>query len=62
MDDEARKAEYQALEKKLIQEDAAWMPLYTDLHLFCLGSRVESFTPQGAGFSDFYAIDVVLKN
>ena len=62
VDDEARKAEYQALEKKLIQEDAAWIPLYTDLHLFCLGSRVESFTPQWAGFSDFYAIDVVLKN
>ena len=61
VDDDARLAEYQALEKKLIEEDAVWVPLYVDLHLWCLGSRVASFTPQWAGFSDFYAADVVLK-
>ena len=53
--------EYQNLEKKLIGEDAAWIPLYTELHQYCIGSRVASFTPQWAGFSDFYASDVVLK-
>lgn len=62
VDDEARKAEYQALEKKIIEEDAAWIPLYADKHLYCMGPRVVSFTPQWAGFSDFYAIDVVLKD
>ena len=56
-----RKAEYQALEKKLIEEDAVWIPFCVDLHLWCLGDRVASFTPQWAGFSDFYATDVVLK-
>ena len=61
VDDAERMAEYQALEKKLIQEDAAWIPLYAELHLWCLGSRVESFTPHWAGFTDFYASDVVLK-
>lgn len=61
VDDEERKAEYQALEKKLIQEDAAWIPMYAEMHLYCLGDRVESFTPQWAGFTDFYAADVVLK-
>ena len=61
VDDEARLEEYQALEKKLIEEDAAWIPFCVTLHLWCLGERVESFTPHWAGFSDFYATDVVLK-
>ena len=61
VDDEARMEEYQALEKKLIEEDAAWIPFCVTLHLWCLGERVESFTPHWAGFSDFYAVDVVLK-
>ena len=61
VDDEARKAEYQALEEKIICEDAAWVPMYSTLHLYCRGSRVESFVPQWAGFTDFYVTDVVLK-
>lgn len=61
VDDDERMAEYQALEKKIITEDAAWIPLFEELHLYCMGDRVESFTPQWAGFSDFYAINVVLK-
>lgn len=61
VDDAEREAEYQALEKKLIQEDAAWIPMFAELHLWCLGDRVASFTPHWAGFSDFYAADVVLK-
>lgn len=61
VDDAAREAEYQALEQKLIGEDVAWIPLFEELHLYCIGSRVESFTPHWAGFSDFYVTDVVLK-
>ena len=61
VDDEARKAEYQALEKKLIEEDAAWIPFCVELHLWCLGDRVESFTPHWAGFNDFYASEVMLR-
>ena len=61
VDDEARKAEYQALEKQIIGEDAAWIPLLEEVHLYCIGDRVESFTPHWAGFSDYYAADVVLK-
>ncbi len=60
-DDAARMSEYQALEKKLIADDAAWIPFCVGLHLWCLGDRVESFTPQWAGFADFYAADVVLR-
>ena len=61
VDDDERMEEYQNLEKKIIGEDAAWIPLVEELHLYCTGDRVESFTPHWAGFTDFYAADVVLK-
>ena len=61
VNDEERMAEYQALEKKIIGEDAAWIPLFEELHLYCMGERVQNFVPHWAGFSDFYAIDVKLK-
>ena len=60
-DDAARIAEYQALEKQIIVEDAAWIPLVSQLHLYCFGKRVKSFTPQWAGFGDYYGTDVVLN-
>ena len=60
-DDAARMAEYQALEKKIVVEDAAWVPLLGNMHLFALGERVDSFVPYWAGYSNFYAKDVVLK-
>ena len=61
VDDDARKEEYQALEKKIIGEDVAWIPLVEEQHLYCLGDRVAAFIPQWAGFTDFYATDVTLK-
>ncbi len=61
VDDAERESEYQALEQQIVVEDAAWIPLLEELHLYCRGERVESFTPQWAGFSDYYATDVVLK-
>ena len=61
VDDDARKAEYQALEKQLLEDEAVWIPMYAELHRWCLGLRVESFTPQWAGFTDFYVADVKLK-
>ena len=61
VDDEARLQEYQALDKKLVEDEAAWIPMFAELHIWCLGDRVASFTPHWAGFTDFYGIDVVLK-
>lgn len=61
LNDAEREAEYKALDSKLVEEDAAWIPMFAELHLWCLGDRVASFTPQWAGFTDFYAADVVLK-
>lgn len=59
-DDAERMAEYQALEKKIVEEDASWVPLLGNMHLFALGERVESFVPYWAGYSNFYAKDVQL--
>ena len=47
--------------KQLITDEAVWIPMFAELHLYCLGDRVASFTPQWAGFTDFYAADFVLK-
>ena len=60
-DDAKRMAEYQALEEKIVVEDAAWVPLLGSTHLFAIGERVESFVPYWAGFSNFYVNDVTLK-
>jgi peptide/nickel transport system substrate-binding protein len=59
--DDERRQEYQDLERKLVLEDYAWIPLYQGVRLFCVGERVESFTPFWAGYGDFYIKDVVLK-
>ena len=61
VDDDERMAEYQALEKKIIGEDVAWASLFEEVHLYCIGDRVQEFVPHWAGFSDFYATDVALK-
>jgi len=58
-DDAKRMAE--ALEKKIVVDDAAWVPLLGSTHLFAIGDRVESFIPYWAGFSNFYVNDVTLK-
>ena len=60
-DDAKRMAEYQALEKKIVVDDAAWVTLLGSTHLFAIGDRVESFIPYWAGFSNFYVNDVTLK-
>lgn len=61
VDDAERMAEYQALEEKIVNEDAAWVPMFGNMHLFALGERVADFVPYWAGYSNFYAKDVTLK-
>lgn len=61
VNDDERKATYQELERKIVMDDVAWVPLVEPNHLFCIGERVESFTPHWAGYSNFYIIDVVLE-
>lgn len=60
VDDDARLTEYAALEKQIVQEDAAWVPMYSRTHLYVLGDRVASFVPYWAGYSDFAFSGVTL--
>lgn len=60
VDDEARMAEYRALEETIVGEDAAWVPLYAKTHLFAVSDKVADFVPHWAGFSDFFVRDVTL--
>ena len=61
VDQDERMAEYAALEKKLIQDDAVWVPMFSLKHLFVKSDRVEEFIPQWAGWSDIYFKGVTLK-
>ncbi len=60
-DDDERMAEYQELERIIVEEDAAWVPMLGNVHLFAIGERVADFVPYWAGYSNFYAKDVTLK-
>ena len=55
-----RLAEYKALEEKLIHEDAAWVPMFSRLHLFAVSKRLQGFAPLWIGLSDhlFYNISL----
>ncbi|MCR5774110.1 MAG: ABC transporter substrate-binding protein [Lachnospiraceae bacterium] len=61
VDDTERYAEYAALEKKLVQEDAVWVPMFSLKHNYVVSERVSRFTPHWAGWSDIYFSQVVLK-
>jgi peptide/nickel transport system substrate-binding protein len=61
VDETERNKEYADLEKKLVQEDAVWLPLFSLKHLFVVSDRVAHFTPHWAGWSDIYFADTELK-
>lgn len=61
VDDAERLAEYAALEKQIVREDAAWVPLFSRTHLFVLGENVAHYVPHWAGYSDFAVAGITLK-
>lgn len=61
VDRNKRMSEYAALEKQLVETDAVWVPLFSLKHLFVVGDKIDSFTPQWAGWSDMYFTGVRLK-
>lgn len=60
VDEEERIAEYQALEEKIIQEDAAWVPMYSRAHLFAVSTRVQNFVPVWSGIGDKFFNGITL--
>ncbi len=53
--------EYEALEKKIVQDDRAFVPMFSLKHIFVVSDRVESFSPHWAGWSDIYFDQIIMK-
>ena len=60
-DPDKRIAEYQDLEKTIIQDDAAWVPLFSKEHLFVVNPQVSGFTVSWNGWSNNYYHNVSVK-
>ena len=60
LDNDERMKEYNALEEKIISEDAAWVPMFSRLHLFAVSKRVQNFKVAWNGLSDndFYPLSI----
>lgn len=50
-DPEERVEVYRELEKQIIQEDAAWVPLYSKQHIFVVNPRVQNYVVMWNGWS-----------
>lgn len=50
-DQNERIAVYRELEKQVIQEDAAWIPLYSKQHIFVVNPRVQNYYVSWNGWS-----------
>lgn len=61
VDDGQRILEYQALEKKIVQEDAAWIPLFSKQHYFVVSDRVDGFQVSWNGWSSNNYRNVAIK-
>jgi len=51
-DENRRMQTYHALEQRIVQKDAAWIPLYSLRHYFVVSDRVEGFEISWNGWSD----------
>ena len=49
---EERIAEYNELEKKIVLEDFAWLPMFSKEHYYGVSKNIEGFKPNWAGISD----------
>jgi ABC-type transport system substrate-binding protein len=54
--------EYQALEKLIIQDDAAWVPLFALQHLWVVQPWIKNVVPLWNGWSGMFYKDVVVEN
>lgn len=61
VDENERIAEYQALEQLIIQDEAAWIPLYSKQHLYVVNPRVSGFTVSWNGWSSNYYRNVAIS-
>lgn len=53
---------YRELEKQIIQEDAAWVPLYSKQHIFVVNPRVQNYVVLWNGWSDNMYYNMYIDN
>lgn len=60
IDPEKRVEVYRELEKQIIQEDAAWVPLFSRQHLFVVNPRVQNYVVMWNGWSgnNYYKMSI----
>ena len=61
LDEEERMKEYAALERKIIREDASWIPLFSHTHLYVTSERVGHFETAWNGTSQPVFRKITLK-
>ncbi len=62
VNDEERLREYQELERIIVQEDCAWIPLFSNEHYFIVNERVKNFRVSWNGWTDTQYRDVVIED
>lgn len=62
VDEKQRISEYQDLERKIVQEDAAWVPLFSKQHIFVVSDRVDGFRVSWNGWSSNSYRDVAVNS
>ena len=60
VDPARRLEEYQDLERQIVQEDAAWVPLFSKQHIFVVSDRVDGFRVSWNGWSSNRYRDVAV--
>lgn len=60
-DEAARMQEYQALEQTIIQEDAAWIPLFSRTHYYVAGDRVDEIKTSWNGWVSICYRDIAVN-
>ena len=61
VDDNERISEYRELERIIVQEDCAWIPLFSNDHYFVVNERVKNFHVSWNGWSDTPYRDVIIE-
>ena len=62
IDPDARIKLYQELEKQVVQEDAAWVPLYAKQHIFVVNPRVQNYVVMWNGWTDNMYYNMSIDN
>ncbi|WP_312699951.1 ABC transporter substrate-binding protein [Sedimentibacter sp.] len=62
VDPEERVKVYRELEKQIIQEDAAWVPLYLRQHIFIVNPRVQNYVVMWNGWTGNYYYNMYIDN